>query len=174
MPRQKAVVEEDAEFPFAYVIEKQPTKNVEDFTQWLLDKTGFDPTEYEDANDVYAVTVNLVTTLYLQYQRSDERKATREARAVERENAATEREERKAERDKVKAEKEEAKAQRAAEREAKKAKATPKEDEGEVVEMKRRGRPAKKAAPAAPAAEAPAAPVRRPRKRAAATKAAPF
>lgn len=70
-PRTKAAAKEVAPPEFAHYVEKEPTALQQSFTEWIEEKTGYEPDPK---------SVQLAVALRMTFQRSEENQADLEAR----------------------------------------------------------------------------------------------
>lgn len=167
-------------------LDREPTAIHRQFSEWLMDKTGYDPSEHS-AEEAWIEAIKLGALHRGDFQRSPENRSARDERAKSRKDALEERraanEQRKAdkkEREAARAAKAEAAAERKAAAKAKadaKAEAKAEAEAGEEPQTPAktpRKRASKKAAPvaedAAPAESGNVAPIRNSRKTAGARK----
>lgn len=142
----KATATEVAEKDYTAYVAKNPTDLQERFTDWLLEKTEYDPAQTKSKMEVFKMAVKLSVALRIPFQASPENQAAlEEARAASAQRA----EEPKPARKSTKAAAEDAPAKVAARtgRKATKAAAAPAEDEEEApaAPVTRTRQPAKRA-----------------------------
>jgi hypothetical protein len=77
---------EAEEKDYSTYLEKEPTDLQERFADWILDKTGYEPTDADD----FATGVQLATALRMEFQRSPENQAVLEERRAAAEERAEE------------------------------------------------------------------------------------